>query len=1057
MVQEKLNLKASTIKPVKEFHLKNATIQNNRKLGLKYHDSYLNLFTERNVITPVNNITELYDKIKLTDKLDKPEKNNRLVSAKIYLNNPKRVINVNNSVLKSRARFNDYLEDLENNAIGSDAISVGSTIIPYIGLLYTNVNPIIKKKVGKGKIMNSLFNIIDLPFTEGYCFDACLKYCSYKPTNKKYMTLENIVKYCEINKLEINIINNYFNQPLKAPAEDLDNDEKRFIKLGERTSVRYCTKVKKWDYDYIYTHSKAKINILYGNGHMSIISSPKKIYYSDPYYYVEDGDKLINQITGLSKSSVKCVSLNENPTLKQTYCFFDLEAVVDVEQERTPFKPYNISYLICDREFYEDVIAKFEKEKMNVRNELIKLGKLKSISGFDCVNKFLWELKEIEEEIKLTLVSFNGANFDNYLLIEELNKKFDFDPSTIFYSNNSILNFKMFNNIDTFDLSKHLVGSLSSCCKSFKVFNAKTAFNHSVAQNKFENGELFEEKFVEETKLYNDYDVISLCCVFFSYEDALNKINFYNNGEGYPLYLKSFERSKLVDHKTIGSFMWYILKNYWEDKNIVIPVFELEDIKFYDDILKYSSAGRTDLTGDKPTYVDGKVVSLDVVSMYPYQMAVAKNYFPVGNIIKTDEYNENKIGYYYCDIDQSNLPDGKKIQCEKIFKNNKLEKNSWCSQNKLLDYFINSEQIKYLQEWGCDVVIKKGFYFSDKIKGCELFMPILSIMKIKVQQDIYKASKEKDEAALYNSCLRETAKLLMNSASGKVIEGLHLKNTKFVTQKDYISKYIDSSHNVIDATEGHVFISYDKEVEKEFKKHRPIFYGNLIYTYSQQYLFTHLLSKSGFYTDTDSCKILKKKADKIINEYLKVTPVGHWKESEKYDPRLKGAMMFNEDFKVFGGVEDELKKFDQKSSYYNKKKEYAIINNNPLKHAVHFKGLHIRYNDDGEITSNDIHINESNKHLIYDEAGEVKLNEVELIKYYENNNNKINDWEAIFKDLVIKGKDCSFLSNQFVKNLKNSKRTTILQEEKFKKNNNTIGYKVLIKTVAANKNKKRLL
>ena len=58
-------------------------------------------------------------------------------------------------------------------------------------------------------------------------------------------------------------------------------------------------------------------------------------------------------------------------------------------------------------------------------------------------------------------------------------------------------------------------------------------------------------------------------------------------------------------------------------------------------------------------------------------------------------------------------------------------------------------------------------------------------MKEKNQQDTYK--KNKDEK--YNPALRETEKLLMNSLSGKVIEGLHTEKTEAINSVSEYEKY----------------------------------------------------------------------------------------------------------------------------------------------------------------------------------------------------------------------------------------------------------------------------
>lgn len=232
---------------------------------------------------------------------------------------------------------------------------------------------------------------------------------------------------------------------------------------------------------------------------------------------------------------------------------------------------------------------------------------------------------------------------------------------------------------------------------------------------------------------------------------------------------------------------------------------------------------------------------------------IAPVYYPCGDKVYTDVYVEDKIGFYYCDIDQSNL---RNMNLPKIYaKKTKIE-NDWGHEEVLEDYLISNVMIDLLKKYGCKVVIKKGFYFTDKMKSCEMFDFLLDFMKAKNEQDTKK--KFKDET--YNSALRETLKLLMNSLSGKVIEGLHTEKTKNVESVgDYMCLVEKSKKvNTINAIGNKIFITYEMHEEDLIKKQRPIYLGVLIYDYAKSYMYENSYSKVGLdqllYTDTDASK-----------------------------------------------------------------------------------------------------------------------------------------------------------------------------------------------------------
>lgn len=83
----------------------------------------------------------------------------------------------------------------------------------------------------------------------------------------------------------------------------------------------------------------------------------------------------------------------------------------------------------------------------------------------------------LEENTTVKLISFNGSNFDDYLLLDHVSK-FDYKVDAVF-SGKSILGMR-FRNFECWDLNKFLTGSLATNCKSFNTTIKKIdGFEHS--------------------------------------------------------------------------------------------------------------------------------------------------------------------------------------------------------------------------------------------------------------------------------------------------------------------------------------------------------------------------------------------------------------------------------------------------------------------------------------------------------------------------------------------------------------------------------------------------
>lgn len=642
-----------------------------------------------------------------------------------------------------------------------------------------------------------------------------------------------------------------------------------------------------------------------------------------------------------------------------------------------------------------------EKFKISVQK---MRSKAVTYVGFDCTMKMM---KYIDSQYKrnpqYTLVTFNGSYFDNLILLSDLLASRDHTDkvSDIFYTHNMLRNFKIYGRHEMFDLARHVAGSLAYNCsdKGFKInVFPKKKIDFKVIQEKFESGELAKMmdnynginpqkkkvscEFMDQLVEYNDYDVLSLATLYRLYEIAMDDIIVKAlNTDKTEKEMKDNPPDKILtlrNFKTIGSLAYKVLTKYWSDKlDLTIPSFVFKKIpvsanassktiketneknwaiheknnryyKYYQDMHKFKTAGRVELFNGIMKYI-GRARSLDITSSYPYSMCVNRVYYPTGDMVEIEFYKdlpEGKIGFFYCDIDQKvlrqkGLPN---IVAEKT----KIE-NIWQTKKVLKDYFISTikiaQMVKYGMEIGKDIIIYHGVYFTDKIRGCDLFEPLLSAMLTKVLQDQLKQNGSVD----FNAAIRQTVKLFLNCPSGKIIEQIHVNKITEIKNAFHFHEMNESKAisklNTITIMGDRIFCSYTKREKDMMHTHRPIYWGILVYDYSQINLYDNTLAvgynsaleanlneteacerqimyrKEIFLCDTDACKMSSKAAEMCLGRMSKLT-VPHWDKAEKYDARYKDHKMYDPNSKVFGGYEDEFECYNN-INYFLAKKHYA--------------------------------------------------------------------------------------------------------------------------------------
>ena len=963
--------------------------------------------------------------------------------------------------------FEDFEEEInkiiEGESIGSDPINTNEY------KLDLNLFSIGSVKIAQlGKSDDILFNSKLIESKEGLCGYLCLLECGFdcKKNNIKPVELRDFTKlvYCiKQYKLPIIVYANGF--ALKQKSEEIVSGERVVdieIKDKKRTHKYKCSELidkdiltvvlcepdKDEDGEYFV---EPKHYLVYDevNQHIDyLIGRPKLL----KGVYLSISNKVIrnNKIIFTPKEA----NINNTQVQKAPYeyIFFDYETVIDFNNSNC-MQSYSLSVLHLDNLQLEELeqldlkgrainnpTETQEEDRQKALNSIsaIRQSNCKTFLGYDCGRQFIdWFLEYSLDKI-CVFIGFNNTNFDNFLMLEDFLKYNDEGNevriSDIFYNGSQLLNFKIAGCHSFFDIRKHLVGSLKSNCNAFKIESvAKKDCDHAEMQRLHQDGKLIEYINTDDKlKEYNEYDVLATAVLYKRYVNALDSI------EATKPYAKN-----IFTIKTIGSLIYRVFEDNKKNLNFDLPKLEY---KQYDDLQKSKIAGRVEMFNGVQK-VEERLVSTDVCSLYPFVMSVLNCYYPCGKELEeVDEYQgDDKIGFYYCDIDQSNL---KAANLPNIYAKKLPLENDWGNEDVLENYLISNVMIGLLLKYGCKVTIKNGFVFPQKKKSCEMFGFLLDFMKVKNEQDLEGKKEKKGLDNCYNPALRETLKLLMNSLSGKVIEGLHTEKTVDV---DTVSEYLKiankaKSINFINSVGGKLFLTYEVNPEDICKKQqRPIYLGVLIYDYAKRYMYENSYSKIGksrlLYTDTDASKF---RYSDFVNwkNWIDTNNiiVPHWEEVEEKDSRYKTHRIYDSNSKVFGSFEDELEDcigeeylfycLEKKSWLYGYKKDGKWCS------KYRFKGL----NGSAQLLSLDEPFIESKivkhkttpdkpyweeiKHSIKSE------NELEVYQYYENNkkNNIENGNEIKFFEQVYSTGVAYILNSSFRKIVKNSAREVSVED-----------------------------
>jgi hypothetical protein len=1022
----------------------------------------------------VDTLEQLYDNILVN--MMAGINNQPFTSATIFIRNREsgkiRRISIPIGDMSTYEDFKDRLDAISNGDVaGSDSINLDENEI-----ILTNFALAQARISGNGVSESMMFLTVGIEesrsvnpkskkeFGNKDCAFQCLKHCGvkYKGNIAELRDIEKLVRFISESDLNINVICNSF--LIKRNVLDIVNNKVSTIKMikaknGEMRKNVCAPLNVDTDMEIVYLHKviNAEHTIIYDefNCHFDVVKNNEIVVCDDVFisnsFKIIKGDKII--------FTARQVNLNSKAkpidSVEIRFIIFDYETVIDFD-ESSCMRPYSLSILNLNNKQLEDLTTADEEGDME-KIAFIRKKHCLTFLGYDCSEKFIDWIIENQNDKSFVFIGFNNANFDNFIFLDALlrrqesNSETEFSVSDIFYNGSQLLNFHMCGRHNTFDIHKHLMGSLKANCDSFKIKScAKKSFDHNKAQQLYCEDKLID--FItdnDELKEYNEYDVLATAVLFCKYRRALDAIEA----------TKSYA-SDLHNVKTVGSLIYKVFEDNKKKKGFDLPKLTFEQ---YDDLQKSKIAGRVELFNGVQK-VEERLVSTDVCSLYPYVMSVLNCYYPVGKeLILVDEYKgDDVIGFYYCDIDQSNL---KGMNLPNIYAKKTEIENNWAYEGVLENYLISNVMIGLLRKYKCEVVIKNGFVFPDKKKSCDMFDFLLDFMKAKNDQDTLKSKKDSN----YNPALRETLKLLMNSLSGKVIEGLHTEKTQDVNSVAEYEKIKGKAEsiNFINAIGGKLFVTYEVSAESLCaKSQRPIYLGVLIYDYAKRYMFENSYSKIGLkellYTDTDASKFRHKKFiewKNWVDEENVCVP--HWEEVELIDDRYKTHKIYETGSKVFGSFEDELEDMvGEKYTFYCLEKKswlYDIDGHSKFR----FKGLNgaarmLTLKEDFIGSKIIKHKATDKKEACEETKYYIKSREEDIHNYYQENKNTAIECgnEVKFFEQIYTTGEAYVLCNSFRKIVKNSAHNVELgNESKYNNLMNKIQVNYMMKHINLRKNK----
>ena len=502
--------------------------------------------------------------------------------------------------------------------------------------------------------------------------------------------------------------------------------------------------------------------------------------------------------------------------------------------------------------------------------DYIKGEFITTVRGKSSIRKFAdWLIEQASDNKFYQIVAHNGSRFDYYFFLACLTSQ-ETLLTQINLRGTSLIGINFFNHrfIDSYC---HLINNLDNLCKSYKVKNPKIKVIHYNGKD-YTNEQFcfykphlsFEEymnlQFTEPEywKLQSGYcmgDVIGLSEVWDKYVLQVDTL------------IREMDPSLLLNcgvstSLTVGSLAMKLIKGL----NAGCPIFQNykrfmdNDEEKYNFIKKFKRGGISH--NNKCGRFEG-VMSYDITSQYPAAMIYMS--VPTGESRWTTSYDNSKHGYYHLNnLVFNNSQSFKPIS--EVLESGVL---NWNTSGNIVSCYLDSFMIKYLQDNNglISFNVEKGLVSNEFVKGERIFGKYVNtLFREKAKQDILKDKLNilRKTALLenplitnedlelitndYNESYRETIKLFLNAASGKLVE-----NTDLYDDNVYVIKSSTKDNTKLPRS---VKVINGNIIEKEAKTGKNLNQymgcGVMVYSYSKRNLFEYI-------------NLLPDKADDVIH------------------------------------------------------------------------------------------------------------------------------------------------------------------------------------------------
>ena len=597
---------------------------------------------------------------------------------------------------------------------------------------------------------------------------------------------------------------------------------------------------------------------------------------------------------GMSSSTDK---VDTKVPLKELIIVYDFETIINEEGD---LEAYALGYIVFDPLKHDD---DFSGDAASVTQCLRRRNQNRyAVSG-----SLLDLLAAAPSDTRYTLVSFNGSNFDHFLLAQAASRR---DALTgVFATASGGVRSLNIGRHTTLDIAKLVPAmSLHKACQGFKTLPTKQeGFSHVDVQREADRGTLYEwlDTHKAELSSYLCRDVLSESSLFMKLSKELPALS----------------RHQIYGPKAVGTIGGHAWKMMEDHCNLPSKV----KSEALDNIIRSAVVGGRVQRYNEEKVVEGRSLKMvDFVSLYPTAMAAPAKccrlfeedewwgWYPQGKNasepLHVTSWTSNAIGVYRITVHEQ--PPNKPNVIPRRVEGEPLE---WGYRGEF-ECWTTHVDAALIRNNGGRITVHEGYIWPISKAKQGLFETFITpLASAKNDQDVLERAK--DPTA--NPAMRSLLKLLMNSASGKTCQANYddevilAKGRKAQHTAESKMRKSDEESGykgpIIVPLEGDtVIVIGKKKPENVYKRSaKPSILAVLIYAYSRALVWRTICQHNVLYSDTDSGLLYNEDYERLCKELPEFNPTGRDKE--------------------LGDLEQELPDHARSAAFLIAPKDYAIF------------------------------------------------------------------------------------------------------------------------------------